>query len=262
MPPHTQHTETDFRPCAVIPTYDNPATIERVVEDVQAHVPDVIVVDDGSGPEAQRALERLEALPSVRVVHRAENGGKGAAVKTGLRTAHDAGFTHAMQVDADGQHDLNDVPKLLQHAHERPNALILAEPVFDEGAPKARLWGRKLTVFWTHLETGGKRIGDPLCGFRVYPVEPALRTGTRGDRMDFDPEIAVRLVRRGLPVVNVPTRVRYVSREQGGVSHFRMVRDNMAIGWMHTRLCVAGIFGWIFGPVLRFGRTLVKRLPG
>ena len=175
-------------------------------------------------------------------MHREHNGGKGAAVKSGLRKASELGYSHALQVDADGQHTLEDIPKLLAKSEGEPRALVLAAPVFDESAPKGRLWARRITNFWTNIETGGNVIDDPMCGFRVYPVDAALAANARGDRMDFDPEVAVRIAWGGAPVINVPTKVQYV---EGGVSHFRMVHDNVLISWMHTRLCISGFFGWL-----------------
>ncbi len=240
-----------IRPCAVIPTYDNPTTIRAVVERVRAHLADVIVVDDGSGPAGREAVAALEADGLARVVRRARNGGKGAAVKDGLRAASAHGFTHALQVDADGQHALEDVPRLLEIAERRPTALVLGAPVFDASAPKSRLRARQITLFWTRLEVGGRAIADPMCGFRVYPVEAALAANAWGDAMDFDPEIAVRLVWAGLPVVNVPTRVRYISRDDGGVSHFRLFRDNVLISWMHTRLVTRALLRLLSGRRIR-----------
>jgi polyprenyl-phospho-N-acetylgalactosaminyl synthase len=228
------------RACAVVPTYDNPLTVERVVEAVGRHVP-VLVVDDGSAAPARAVLDALAARGAATVLRHDRNRGKGAAVKTGLAAARERGFTHALQVDADGQHDLADVPRFLEAAREAPDALVLGEPVFDASVPAGRLRGRKVSIFWTTLETGGRVIADPLCGFRVYPVEAALGAGARGDRMDFDAEIAVRMVWGGSPVVNLPTRVRYLAPEEGGVSHFRMFRDNVRISWAHTRLCTLGI---------------------
>lgn len=246
-----------FRLCAVIPTYDNPATIRRVVLGVREHVEHVIVVNDGSGAEGTRAVHELDDEKLAVAVHRAENGGKGAAVKSGLAKAHELGFSHALQIDADGQHELGDIPAFIERASSRPEALILGQPVFDETAPRGRTIGRKITLFWTHLETGGQVIGDPMCGFRIYPVAAALATHTRSDAMDFDPEIAVRMVWAGVPVINLPTRVRYIGRDEGGVSHFRMFRDNVLISWMHTRLMVAKIFASIFGRDLS-----TRALPG
>jgi glycosyltransferase involved in cell wall biosynthesis len=230
-----------FRACAVVPTYDNPRTVGAVVEALSGHLPAVVVVDDGSAGPAREVLDGLAARGLAVVRRHDRNRGKGAAVKTGLAAARELGFTHALQVDADGQHDLADVPRFLEAARSAPGALVLGQPVFDASVPAGRLRGRQVSIFWTTLETGGRVIADPLCGFRVYPVEAALRAGARGDRMEFDPEIAVRMVWGGCPVVNLPTRVRYLPAGQGGVSHFRMFRDNVRISWGHTRLCTLAI---------------------
>jgi polyprenyl-phospho-N-acetylgalactosaminyl synthase len=229
-----------IRACAVIPTYDNPRTVARVVEAVGRHLP-VLVVDDGSAEPARGVLDGIAAGGAATLLRHDRNRGKGAAVKTGLAAARDRGFTHALQVDADGQHDLADVPRFLEASREAPAALVLGQPVFDASVPPGRLRGRKVSIFWTTVETGGRVIADPICGFRVYPVEAALRAGARGDRMDFDAEIAVRMVWGGSPVVNLPTRVRYLSAEEGGVSHFHMFRDNVRISWAHARLCTLGL---------------------
>jgi glycosyltransferase involved in cell wall biosynthesis len=238
-----------FRPCAVIPTYDNPMTIGRVVAEVRRHLQDVVVVDDGSSGAGRTGVDAVERAGTARVVRRARNGGKGAAVKTGFRTAHELGFTHALQIDADGQHDTADIPKFLARAAERPQAAVLGHPVYDETMPRGRRAAHGLTNFMVLLQTGGRVIVDPQCGFRVYPVAPALEVAARGDRMDFDIEIAVRLVWAGIPIVNVPTGVRYLPRSAGGTSHFRPVRDNVAITLLHTRLLFASL-RWHLG----FGR--------
>lgn len=239
----------ELRFCAVVPTYDNPQTVARVIEQVRAHVPLVIVVDDGSHDPARGVLDRLADEPGVVLLRHAHNQGKGAAMKTGLREAAARGFTHALQVDADGQHDLDDVPRFLEHAREQPRALVLAAPSFDETRPRGRDFGHWLTSFWTRLEVGGSAIEDPQCGFRVYPVAATEAVTVRGNRMDFDIEVAVRLCWHGTPIVNVPTRVRYLPASEGGVSHFHMGRDNLLISWMHTRLVVLSIFRWLRLPV-------------
>ncbi len=231
-----------FRPCILVPTYDNPLTVRGVVQEARAYVDDVVVVDDGSAEEGRRAVESIARDGLARAVFRPKNGGKGAAVKTGFLAVRDLGCTHALQVDADAQHAIDDVPRFLQASRENPRALVLGAPAFDATAPRSRLVGRKITQFWANIETFGRVIADPMCGFRVYPVDQAIAAGARGDAMDFDPEIAVRMVWAGVPVINLPTRVRYVSREAGGVSHFRMVRDNLLITWMHTRMVFGALW--------------------
>lgn len=240
-------TDARFRPCILVPTYDNPATIRAVVLRAREYLEDVVVIDDGSGPEGRAACAAIAEEGLAHVVHRAKNGGKGAAVKTGFAEAHRLGYTHALQVDADGQHDLTDVPRFLEVARANPDALVLGAPRFDASAPKARQVGRKITIFWVNFETGGLVIEDPMCGFRVYPLADAVAVKVPSDMMDFDPEVAVRLVWRGVPVINLPTKVRYVLREEGGVSHFRLFKDNALISWMHTRLCLEKIFGTLIG---------------
>ncbi|MDJ0846873.1 MAG: glycosyltransferase family 2 protein [Myxococcota bacterium] len=226
-----------FRPCALIPTYDNPLTVRGVVEGVRRHLADVVVVDDGSGEAGRRAVDELSREGLARVVRRSRNGGKGAALKTGFAEALRLGFSHALQIDADGQHDLDDVPRFLQLARDHPDALVLGRPVFDGTLPRGRAFARGISTFWVNLETGGA-IDDPQCGFRVYPLAASLAAGARGNHMEFDQELPVRLVWRATPVLNVPTRVRYLAPEEGGVSHFDLLRDNLRISWLHTRLVV------------------------
>ena len=247
-----------MRLCAIIPTYDNPRTLADVVAAVRAHIADVVVVDDGSAEPARRIAEQLAADGRCHVVFRPRNGGKGAAVKTGLAWARDHGFDYALQIDADLQHDPGDIPRLvagLSGAAGDPGTLVLAQPVFDASAPKGRLRARKISVFWAMVETLGRKVGDPLCGYRIYPVATALRVAPRSNAMDFDPEIAVRLVWAGASVVHVPTPVIYRSAAAGGVSHYRGVVDTLLIAAAHVRLCTEGVLRLLSWPV----RALIRR---
>lgn len=230
-----------FRPCALVPTYDNPATLRAVVEGLRRALDDVIVVDDGSGEAGRRVAEAIARDGIARVERRDRNGGKGAAVKTGFALAKRLGYSHALQVDADGQHDLDDVPRFLDEARGHPEALILGRPVFDASQPRGRAIGRQISVFWVRVETGSRAIADPMCGFRVYPLDAALAADARGERMEFDLELPVRMLWRGTPVRNLPTRVRYLSEAEGGVSHFDLWRDNLRISGLHTRLVFAAV---------------------
>lgn len=225
-----------FVPCAVVPTYDNPATIVRVVEALLERGLPVVVVDDASHAPARKRIDSLAHRATI--VRREENGGKGAAVKDGLARAFELGFTHALQVDADGQHDLDGLDALLDAARSHPDALVLGQPVYDASAPRHRRTMRKLSIFWVHAATlfEGRPIGDPMCGFRVYPLALAVELARRcGDRMDFDPEVAVRLA-WATEVVNVPVQVRYFDAAEGGVSHFRGVHDNALISLLFGKL--------------------------
>jgi len=177
-------------------------------------------------------------------------------VMAGLRAAAAAGFTHAVQVDADGQHDIADLPKLPAASQSDPEALVCGAPQFDDSVPRSRLYGRQLTSFWVAIETLSLTMPDTMCGFRVYPLASCcalLDAVTLGKRMDFDIEIAVRLHWAGVPIVNVPTGVRYLPAADGGTSHFRPVRDNVAISWMHARLLFTSLL-WRLGLAGRRAR--------
>ena len=231
-----------MRLCGLVPTYDNPDTVGGVVENMRRYLDDVIVIDDASGSAGRAACVAIAQTGMAYVEHRQHNGGKGAAVKTGFSVAARLGFSHALQVDADGQHDTTKIPEFIDAAKREPAAFVVGYPVYDASVPTARLWARKLTKFWVDLEIGRERIQDAMVGFRVYPLDIAQAVGTRGNRMDFDVEIAVRLAWTGMPIVNMAVPVRYLDADAGGISHFQPLRDNVRLSWMHSRLCTAAIF--------------------
>jgi len=244
-----------MRACAIIPTYDNARTVRSVVEKVRTHGVDVILVDDGSGAEGQRACEQIGADGLATVIRLPQNSGKGAACQAGFIKARELGYSHALQVDADGQHDIDQVTTFLDTARQHPQALVLAYPVYDESAPKARKFGRWLTNFWVAVEVGGRdKIRDAMIGFRVYPLAALARLPALGNRMEFDIEVAVLLVRAGCSTINLPIKVRYLAEEDGGISHFRPLRDNLRFGWMHCRLCTIGCMSWTMRKLWPFGK--------
>ena len=247
--------------CAIVPTYDNPRTIESVVRRLLSYDLTVLVIDDGSSEPGRAAVAALASQPGVKCLRREKNGGKGAAVQDGLAWATELGFSHALQVDADGQHDLEQVRRFLNAAQAEPGCLILGYPIFDSSVPRSRLTGRKISIFWCAVETLSRKIKDPLCGFRVYPLKACSRLPKMGQRMDFDVEIAVRLVWAGVPVRNLPVRVVYLDASEGGVSHFRLFKDNVGISWAHTRLVTEGIFRILSWPWSRFSRLFSKGPP-
>ncbi len=198
------------------------------------------VVIDGSTDGSEAALRRHAARnPGVRILHRPRNGGKGAAILDGLRAAERSGFTHALTMDADGQHPAALIPQFMAASEARPEAMILGTPVFAADAPALRVHGRRISNAWANLETLWAGIGDSLFGFRVYPIADLRRImeETRWmRRFDFDAEAVVKLSWAGVPAINLSAPVRYVERAAGGVSHFRYVRDNALLTWMHARL--------------------------
>lgn len=239
------HPSGTWRGCFVIPTYDNPLTIRSVVEAARAYLLPIIVVDDGSHAAGETACRDLERDGLASVVRLARNGGKGAAVKRGFDEARQRGFTHVVQVDGDGQHDLSHVPDFVQTSVAAPEALVLGYPVYDESVPKVRLFARKFTNFWVDLEAGKGKITDAMIGFRVYPLEPLERVRIPSDRMDFDIEVAVRLSWAGVPVINRPVRLRYLAAAEGGVSHFQLFWDNLRFSRLHSRLCALRCMAWM-----------------
>lgn len=226
---------SNFSPCVVIPCYNHGAMMASVLARLAPFNLPVIIVDDGSDEVTRRQLEPL-LNAQVTLIRQAENQGKGAAVMRGLQVAAEAGFSHALQVDADGQHQIEDCPQMLAEARQHPQCLISGQPLYDDSIPKSRLYGRYITHFWVWVETLSFSIRDSMCGFRVYPLAPTLALATRhplGQRMDFDTEIMVRLYWAGTPSRFIATRVTY---PQDGVSHFDALHDNLRISWMHTRL--------------------------
>ena len=239
-------TEAAYRACALIPTYENPDTVREVVLAVAEHLTSIVLVDDGSSAAGRDVCAALAAEGLVTLLRLEHNKGKGVAVMSGMALAHELGFTHAFQIDGDSQHDIAAIPGFLIASRERPRDLVLGYPVYDATVPTSRKLGRLLTTFWVAVELGSKtKVTDAMIGFRVYPVLASLASRTRAQRMDFDVEIIVRMVRMGLDVVNLPVAVRYLAADAGGVSHFRPFMDNLRLSVMHTRLCVSGSIGWV-----------------
>ena len=242
-----------IRPCAVVPVYDHAHAIGAVVEALLGAGLPCILVDDGSRASCAAVLDQLAATrPGVRVIRRPRNGGKGAAVADGLRAALASGYTHALQVDADGQHAVEDVPAFLAAAAADPLAVICGRPVFDATMPRVRFYFRYLTHVLVWLNTLSLEVRDSMCGFRVYPLAATVAMIDEehpGARMDFDVEVLVRLHWRGIPMHWIDTRVRYPT---DGVSHFRLLLDNALISRLHGML--------FLGMLVRLPAIIVRRL--
>jgi hypothetical protein len=231
----------DFRPLILIPSYNTgPILTETVTAALSLKTPVWIIFDgstDGS-PDLVSHLETRDHLP-LKFISRPENAGKGATVLHGLREAIQAGFTHILTMDADGQHPADKVMDFFALSAAHPEAAVFGRPIFDSAAPALRVNGRKISNFWANLETLGWGVDDSLFGMRLYPAQDllaVLESTSFARRFDFDPEVAVRLAWRGVPIINLPTPVRYPSKEEGGISQFRYFRDNTLLSWMHLRL--------------------------
>lgn len=242
-----------FRPVVLVPVYDHEGAIGAMVEAILRQPWPCLLVDDGSGPACEAVLRDIAAAhpERVRLIRLAENQGKGGAIMAGFAEATRLGYTHALQIDADGQHDAACIPQFEALARAQPAAMICGHPVYDESVPLGRLIGRYATHVWVWINTLSLDIRDSMCGLRVYPlpaVMALMRDVQLGKRMEFDTEVLVHLVWRGVRIVNVPTRVTYPS---DGVSHFDVWRDNVLISRMHARL--------FFGMLWRLPRLLWRK---
>ncbi len=242
----------------LIPSYNPGPKVYDTVRAARLHWNPVWVVIDGSTDGSEVVLQAMAAEDSgLRVIYLPRNKGKGAAVLHGLNLAAAEGYTHALTMDSDGQHPSELITAFMTVSIRQPDVMVLGKPIFDASAPNIRVQGRKISNWWANLETLWAGIGDSLFGFRVYPIDPlrkVMRYRPWMRHFDFDPEAAIRLSWRGVKVVNLPAPVRYFSADEGGVSHFRYLRDNTLLTWMYTRL--------FCGFVLRLPMLLMRRLLG
>lgn len=241
----------------LLPTYNTGPRLRAVVVEALTQWQPVLVVVDGSTDGTAALLRALRAEhPALSVLELPRNGGKGAAVLAGAAWASERGYTHALVMDADGQHPAASIAEFMAESQRRPGAMVLGRPVFPPNIPAERLHGRKVSVALVRAEILGGGIADPLFGFRVYPLVPLLRAlgGRRsGRRYDFDTEAAVRLFWAGVPALNVRAPVRYFSRAEGGVSHFHYLRDNAGLVRLHVAL-IAELLLWRWPAVRRVRR--------
>ena len=245
-----------FKAAVLIPVYNHEEAIGITLDQVLQHPWGILLVDDGSSETCQEVLIQLTEQHSDRVslLRLEQNSGKGAAVKAGFKALLENGYTHATQVDADGQHNISDLPRFMGQAEIMPDTLICGYPKYDASVPSVRYYGRYMTHIWVWINTLSLRIKDTMCGFRTYPLNAIvsmLEHQPCGNRMDFDTEIAVRWMWQNGKVHNLPTQVRY---PLDGVSHFNVVKDNVLISAMHTRL--------FFGMLLRLPKILWGRFHG
>lgn len=241
-----------MKPALLIPVYQHAEPLAEVLEGLAGFGLRCFVIDDGSDAvNAARLDELARRYDFVELHHRLGNGGKGVALRTGFRLAAHHGYSHVIQLDADGQHASSDVPRFLEAMAAHPDALVLGAPRFDASAPRVRLAARQLSRGLVWLSTLSLAIEDPLVGFRGVPLEPTLSLLDRvrtGDHMEFEPELAVRLVWEGVPVVNLATRVVY---PEGGHSNFQIVPDYLRLAWLYLRL--------VLGMLVRCPRLLWRR---
>ena len=215
----------------LVPYYNHPQNIKELVAALKPHDIPIIIVDDGSDEPSKAVLRELE---DVLLLTRPNNDGKGAAMKDGFEFAFEKGFTHAFQIDADFQHDVGMIERFLEASRNFPQSIICSNPIYDENAPRSRVYGRKITNFWVRVNALTTKMKDTMCGFRIYPLETIKEAvqKSKTNRMEFDMEILLNASRQGVDMRWIDIKVRY---EKDGVSHFKMLRDNALISLMHAK---------------------------
>ncbi len=225
----------EFKPCFIVPVYNHPAYLSALIAHLDHYQHPIILVDDGSDADCRAAIDSLIS-PHLTVIHHPQNQGKGQAVMSALKHAHAQGYSHALQIDADGQHHWDDITKFFDTAKHHPQAVILGTPIYGDDVPKKRLYGRYATHVWVWINSLSFAIKDSMCGFRVYPVATSMAVIGRHrlrQRMGFDSEILVYLSWQGAKFINIATPVSYPA---DGVSHFRLWQDNVELSKMHAEL--------------------------
>lgn len=244
-----------MKQCFIIPVYNHPHYLQALVQHLHTFQLPIIMVNDGSDQECTALLRQIAAEHAqVDLVEHEVNQGKGQAVITGLLHAEKNGFSHALQLDADGQHDWQDIPHFLEASQQHPQAMVIGQPIFDASVPKKRLYGRYATHIWVWINSLSLEIKDSMCGFRVYPLASTvhiLKTAKFQPRMGFDSEILVRLKWENVSFVNVPTRVVY---PENGISHFNVWRDNLGLSKAHSRLFA--------GMLIRLPKLIYHKVKG
>lgn len=236
-----------MKPCVIIPCFNHVATVAALATGARIHCP-VIIVDDGS-------TIPLPQMSDCKIVRLEKNSGKGAALRAGFECAATQGFTHAITMDADGQHRVEDLPKFLAAAERQPDGLIVGvRDFYASGAPAGRRRSNAVSTFWFHVETG-VRLGDTQCGFRCYPLELTQRLKAKSERYAFELEFMVRAAWVGTPIVPVPLICGY-QPEQLRQSHFRPVVDLTRITVMNIGLVLQS---WIVPRNLRVAWSFGKR---
>jgi polyprenyl-phospho-N-acetylgalactosaminyl synthase len=240
----------------IIPVYNHGATLETVVSQLLPYKLPVIVVDEGNDADNRSEIAAVAAIhKEVVLVTRLKNGGKGKAVNDGVRKAAELGLTHVFQIDSDGQLDILRVPFFLAESQKHPDAIICGYPEYDETVPVSRKKGREISNRLARICTVSSEPVDVLCGFRVYPVIPYIEIINHryiDGRMGFDVDILICMSWSGVHIISCGVRVTY---PKGGISNFRVVRDNLHITGTFSRLCA----GMIVRLPLLLGRAAKRR---
>ena len=239
------HASRQHQVIVAIPTYNTGPKVLPVAREVLAAGHRVIIVLDGSNDGTAALLEPLRTeFPELEILTHEQNRGKGAAVLTAGCRALDLGATHLLTFDADGQHPADSIPEFIRRSAAAPDAMVLGAPLFGPEAPWERVAGRRVGNWWTNFLSVRGGMTDSLFGMRLYPLAPlvaVLSESRLGHRYDLECVAAVKLRWLGTPVINLPTPVKYFTKAEGGVSHYRYLRDNVRMAKTYMCLMVKSL---------------------
>lgn len=216
--------------CVIVPTYNNPKTLKKVLDSILDFTNNIIIVNDGSTDSTSEILKDFSSLTQI---HHPKNLGKGRALRNGFRKALELNFEYAITIDSDGQHFASDIPIFLEAIQKEPNTLLIgSRNMTQENVPKKSSFGNKFSNFWFKFETGIK-LDDTQSGFRLYPLR-LLPKRFYTNKFEFEIEVIVRAAWKGIVVKNIPIQVLYDPAER--VSHFRPFKDFTRISILNTVL--------------------------
>ena len=251
--------------CAVIPCHNHGGTLAGVLGALPRGL-QALVVDDGSSQAVRLQAEKFAAQYfehedfgaacraaegglfgggggecGICVLRLKKNCGKAAALKAGFAFARALGATHALTIDADGQHPGASVPEMIAAARANPDSIIVAARDFASASvPRARRFMNAFSNFWFWAETGA-RLGDTQCGLRVYPLRLVESLDLPFGGFVFEAELLVKAAWAGCKFAQVKIPALY-SEESLRESHYRPVADTLKFTMMNTRLFFEALF--------------------
>ncbi len=233
----TYQTFAELNCCVIIPTYNNAATLRKVIEDVLVYTSSIIIINDGS-TDATKTI--LQGYPALKVLHFPVNCGKGYALRKAIKLAHEEGYRHGITIDSDGQHLASDLPVFLEKIKEEPDAIIIgARNMQQENVPGKSSFGNKFSNFWFRFETGIK-LPDTQSGFRAYPIHMLYKKNYYSRKYEFEIEVIVRAAWKNISVISVPIKVYYAPGAER-ISHFRPFVDFTRVSILNTVLVLIAL---------------------
>jgi glycosyltransferase involved in cell wall biosynthesis len=244
--------------CVIIPTYNNQASISKVIDDVLLYCNDVYVINDGSTDDTLSIINKYK--DQVKIISYKNNKGKGYALRTGFKKTYEDGYLYAITIDADGQHFASDFEGFLKQIPENPEAVIIgARKKEQENKSKGSKFANEFSNFWYKIETG-ETIEDSQCGYRLYPLKTVNKLKYFTTKYEFEIEIIVRLNWRGCRIMTIPINVYYPPPEKR-VSHFRPGKDVIRISMLNTVLVTLALIFFLPRNIFRkYKNKSLKRI--